>query len=201
MKPSLRKKISQVKEQPDYMTRAKEFFNSVLQASVDNTKVNHLTQELEPERESSNVGNLAQTSITATHPLTEQLLKAQQWKETGGTFKPNLVSHKGAKGLAQIMDDTWEESKRKGWVDKNADVFDPKANAQAQYKIMEHLLQTETVRGDIKKALAAYNWGFGNLRKHLQKRGDQWFENLPNETRNYVTDILNYEKNLHEKGL
>ena len=39
-------------------------------------------------------------------------------------------------------------------------------------------------------ALAAYNWGWGNLRKHLERYGPDGFIHLPKETRNYVSEIL-----------
>lgn len=44
--------------------------------------------------------------------------------------------------------------------------------------------------GNIDKTLAAYNWGPGNLSKNLQKNGANWGQNLPSETRDYISSIL-----------
>jgi len=43
--------------------------------------------------------------------------------------------------------------------------------------------------GDIRKALAAYNWGQGNLDKNIAKNGAQWESGLPPETRAYINNI------------
>jgi len=43
--------------------------------------------------------------------------------------------------------------------------------------------------GDTRKALAAYNWGPGNVDKDVARYGAGWSGHLPNETRDYVADI------------
>lgn len=43
--------------------------------------------------------------------------------------------------------------------------------------------------GDEKKAIAAYNWGEGNLRAHLRKHGDDWESKLPKSVKNYIFDV------------
>jgi soluble lytic murein transglycosylase-like protein len=47
---------------------------------------------------------------------------------------------------------------------------------------MRHLL--DVFKEDVKLALAAYNWGMGNVRKNLDP--DSW----PSETRRYVEKIV-----------
>jgi hypothetical protein len=54
--------------------------------------------------------------------------------------------------------------------------------------------------GSVDKALAAYNWGPGNMRRHLrqaEESGRDWREGLPKETDNYVSKIYgNYTQGL-----
>ena len=44
--------------------------------------------------------------------------------------------------------------------------------------------------GDLYKALAAYNWGLGNLGKAIAQYGADWISHLPAETANYLAKIL-----------
>ncbi len=43
--------------------------------------------------------------------------------------------------------------------------------------------------GTWRRALAAYNWGPGNLQNAIDKKGDNWISIVPEETQNYVTQI------------
>ena len=45
-------------------------------------------------------------------------------------------------------------------------------------------------RGDTRKALAAYNWGSGNLNRDITEHGADWLSFAPRETQNYVHDVL-----------
>jgi len=152
------------------------------------------------------------------------LLKAQVKQESN--FNPlalNRVS--GAKGLAQFMDKTWEE-----WCDltpgiqrevNNFDPFDPTQSIHAQSAYMSFLVKlidqklTQTLHDKkylMHWALAAYNWGIGNIIgrtvKNKIKRGMLQFsefdypvaENyLPHETANYVRQIMKYYSEYQQK--
>ena len=126
------------------------------------------------------------------YQLPWKLLKAQVKAESD--FNPDAVNKKsGATGLAQFMPRTWDE-----WRDgtpgigviidklKLLDPRDPEDAIQAQAAYMDWLIG---VAGDGEKALAAYNWGIGNLKNCIAEHGDQWRDHLPDETRNYIEKI------------
>lgn len=96
--------------------------------------------------------------------------------EAESSWNPDAVSPVGAQGLMQLMPKTAE------WLGVK-DPFNPEENVRAGAKYLSSLIQR--YNGDLVKALAAYNWGPGNV--------DKWsgnFEDLPHETRNYITKIL-----------
>ena len=72
-------------------------------------------------------------------------------------YNPYAVSHKGAKGLMQLMPATAERF----WV---MDVFDPAENVQGGEKYLRQLL--DRYDGDRRLALAAYNAGEGAVDRY-----------------------------------
>lgn len=104
-------------------------------------------------------------------PLFTRLVKAES------SFNPNAVSPTGARGLTQLMPGT---AKQMGV----ADASDPAQNLAGGAK---YLAMQEHKYGDDARALAAYNWGPGNV--------DKWIRNganpaaAPKETRDYVQKI------------
>ena len=87
-------------------------------------------------------------------------------------FNPTAVSHAGARGLMQLMPAT---ARSLGVNDS----FDPEQNVMAGTRFLSDLLKR--YNGDIDSALAAYNWGPGNV----DKRPDR----LPRETRDYLVRV------------
>jgi soluble lytic murein transglycosylase-like protein len=86
------------------------------------------------------------------------------------------TSGKGAKGNFQMLDGTASQ-----YGVKIGD-FDSEAIGAG------HML-SDSLRsngGDVNKALAAYNWGQGNLNKDLKAHGDKWMDFAPKETRDYI---------------
>ncbi len=59
--------------------------------------------------------------------------------------------------------------------------FDPAQNIMGGTSYLRSLL--DRYRGEVKLALAAYNWGMGNLEKRP--------EAMPQETKNYVAKVEN----------
>lgn len=90
-------------------------------------------------------------------------------------FNPRAVSRAGAQGLMQLMPAT-----ARGLGVTNS--FDPEQNIMAGSRFLKDLL----IRygGDIDVALAAYNWGPGNVDRHGLA--------VPKETRDYLARVKNY---------
>lgn len=87
-------------------------------------------------------------------------------------FNPQAVSHAGARGLMQLMPAT---ARSLGVNDS----FDPEQNIMAGTRFLSDMLKRYD--GNIDSALAAYNWGPGNV----DKRPDR----LPRETRDYQARV------------
>src|SRR6266478_1442676 len=66
------------------------------------------------------------------------------------------------------------------------DCMDPVQNIDAGAHLLSDLLEQF---GDLAKAVAAYDWGSGNLSKAIAQWGDDWFSHAPAETQAYVTAI------------
>lgn len=97
----------------------------------------------------------------------------------------NAVSATGAKGLYQFMPDTaYQYSKRLfGKGTRDASTLTPE-----QQKAMANTYFNDLLKefgGDVDKAIAAYNWGQGNVEKDIKEHGSAWEEYLPKETAKY----------------
>jgi hypothetical protein len=103
---------------------------------------------------------------------------------TESGVKKDAVSPKGAAGLGQLM---IPAAKEMGLT--SAERFDPDKNIPASIGYLKK--QLVKYNGDPEKALAAYNWGGGNVDKHLAKNEGRLNKvGLPKETADYLTKIL-----------
>lgn len=92
--------------------------------------------------------------------------------KTESNFNPMAVSHKGAKGLMQLMD-----MNSRHW---KIDPFSPDQNIKVGTAMIARLL--EKYDGNIELALAAYNAGEGSVRKY---KGVPPFK----ETQQYIVKV------------
>ena len=108
-------------------------------------------------------------------------------------FRVRAYSRKGASGLWQFMPSTGRlyGLKQNWWYDGRRDVV---ASTDAALAYLTKLLRD--FDGDRLLAVAAYNWGEGNVRRAIARnraRGkatDVWSLRLPRETRGHVSRLL-----------
>lgn len=103
------------------------------------------------------------------------------WAQESRKGNMKQASTDGAKGHFQFMPGT---AKAYGISGREWD-FDASSDAAARY--FQWLLKH--YNGDHSKALAAYNWGNGNLDKAIKQYGTGWFAHIPKETQGYVNSI------------
>ena len=114
-------------------------------------------------------------------------------------FNVNAKSHSGAKGLMQIMDATAKEMARSidSIDNKTYDIYDPYTNILIGTKYISYLINH--FDGNYYLAIVAYNAGMGKVEAWLDKPYTEYidYSELYNdieymETRNYITNVLNY---------
>lgn len=113
-----------------------------------------------------------------TYGVKPQLIAAVIKAESN--FNYNARSPVGAYGLMQLMP-SWGSGR-----------MNPRTNVMLGTQFLRNNLKKY---GDVRFALAAYNWGPGKLDKAIKKYGRNWSAlqpHLPPETRNYVERVLSY---------
>lgn len=146
------------------------------------------TPEPTPQPEAVKVGKQNVSIPTGEEYAPPSLVKAVIQVESAG--KPKAVSSKGAAGLMQLMPAT---AKQLGVADR----FDPEQNVEGGSRYLQQMLDKY---GKTDIALAAYNWGPGNIDKAIKKvKADgkrvTWANimqavKVPQETRLYVNKVL-----------
>jgi len=107
---------------------------------------------------------------------------------TESRFDEDAVSHKNAKGLMQLRDDTAKWCMEEFGISGGTDSNDLNINIGCAY--LRYLI--DKYKGNIHTALAAYNAGEGNVSKWLKSQGDDTVVlcAIPfDETENYVEKI------------
>ena len=121
-------------------------------------------------------------------------------------FNPQATSPAGAMGTYQIMNSVFDDYKAKKDPKETRSLYDPTLNELVRDWHFGQLQARSWINKSnshpyvqYAKALAAYNWGPGNLIKSLNKAKErgididnslEWIELLPKETKNYIDFIL-----------
>lgn len=117
-------------------------------------------------------------SASEAYRLPPGLLSRVAYQES--RYNPRAFNRKsGASGMMQIIP-KW-----------HPDVKNPYDPAEAIPYAAKYLRDLFVQFKTWKKAVAAYNWGPGNLSTLIQQRGTNWLAYTPSETYNYVNGVAN----------
>ena len=128
--------------------------------------------------------------------IDRELILAIVRQESG--FNPKAKSHRGARGLMQLMPGTasFVAKDRKYRSSKRKELFDPETNIELGQRYIDILLKDKRVKGDLFRMTTAWNAGPGNLNKwslKVQHGNDPllFIESIPaKETRIFVERVL-----------
>lgn len=95
-------------------------------------------------------------------------------------FNQNAVSSAGAIGVMQLMPETA--------ADLGVDPTNLQENIQGGVTYLAQLISE--FGGDVSSALAAYNWGPGNVQNLQDQYGSSWLTFAPASVQSYVSTIL-----------
>lgn len=113
--------------------------------------------------------------VEARHGLPGGLLGIIKALEKSG---PNAISPAGARGTFQLMPGTARQ------YAPNLDPFSTGEAPEIAARFLDHL--EDKYKGDIRKVLAAYHSGEGNVDKAIAKGGTNWVSQLGPEGRQYM---------------
>lgn len=178
---------------PQLFEQRSSQFQTLVRAYASNQPETGTSSALQPER-ATQLQELAEVPLSSSGKPEASGVQGSQWLDgiiakasnrygvDGGLiravikaesgFNPNAVSHAGAQGLMQLMPGT---ARSLGVSDS----FDPEQNVMAGTRFLSDLLKR--YNGNLDSALAAYNWGPGNV--------DRKPEQLPRETRDYLMRV------------
>jgi len=108
-------------------------------------------------------------------------------------FDERAISHTGAKGLMQIMDETAKWAYKQIGMDENSDIYLPAVNINVGTWYIGKLLKDNG--GNVVAALASYNAGGSNVEKWKNAAGTENIKKEDiqfDETGKYVDKIMKY---------
>jgi soluble lytic murein transglycosylase len=153
--------------------------------------------------------------VTAFEPVSDRVEKAMIYAITRqeSSFDASAQSHRGARGLMQLMPDTAKRTARRFGIDFDLDrLLDPAYNAKLGAAHLGELM--DDWKGSHILMFASYNAGGPNVSKWIKAYGDprspdvdpvDWVERIPfAETRNYVQRVMEnlvvYRNRLREQS-
>ncbi|MBW2568056.1 MAG: lytic transglycosylase domain-containing protein [Deltaproteobacteria bacterium] len=140
--------------------------------------------EIQPEMQKASSRTEIENIIahaSKTYDVDPDLIKAVVKAESD--FNVDSTSSKGAMGLMQLMPETAKELGVKN-------SYNPVENVMAGTRYLKSLL--DRYDGNVTLALAAYNWGMGNVERHPER--------LPLETQTYIARINKFLGNKDVSG-
>jgi hypothetical protein len=142
---------------------------------------------------------------TTRVPFDDSLIGHMIMKESSGYHRDpktgqlitSPLANDPAKGILQ-----WRESSAAqpgfGVTPFDVNTADEHTQINATRDYMTAL--TNKYGGDAQKALAAYNWGTGNMDRHLARSKGDWKQGLPKETAGYLSIYDDYQRGLNPEG-
>lgn len=119
--------------------------------------------------ESAPVGDVDLDAMKIPNKIDASLVNSVAWQESRN--RPNAIGpqtkYGRAKGRLQLLDSTGEEYFKKLKLSGKYDPFDAEQNTKIGTAYLKDL--TARYNGSVPLALAAYNWGMGNLEKSFDK--------------------------------
>lgn len=158
-------------------TVTQETYPSVIKQTY-NTTISVTKKEDKPVQKEINLQKIIR--ITGLDPQTSRNIIEESTKEgidpflilgllrTESRFNPKATSRKGARGLGQLMTSVgrWA-AKREGLQFSSRSLYNPSYNAKLTVKYFSYLYKA--FRGNVHRALTAYNRGIGGL-KYYERR-------------------------------
>jgi hypothetical protein len=127
------------------------------------------------------LGDIPQTIADAANANGVDPNLAMEVALAESNLDPNATSSAGAMGIMQLMPGTAEQM-------GVSNPYDPTENINGGVTYLGQMLAM--FGGDEEAALAAYNWGPGNVQKAQAAYGSDWLSHAPAATQAYVNGIM-----------
>ncbi|KKM77806.1 hypothetical protein LCGC14_1366200 [marine sediment metagenome] len=110
--------------------------------------------------------------------------------------KDNYNEESGASGPFQFIRGTWEDIVQrmgKNWTWKDVWDYDKSSRAADYYynTRIPQMLKYYGIPDTLEARIAAYDWGIGKLRDSYKQYGEQWLQDAPSETTEYIQKYNN----------